>query len=39
LPPLSAATDRSIVPAAAREIVALRRVAYANTARGPPGSA
>jgi hypothetical protein len=36
LPLLSAAMDRPVVPAAAPEIVAPRKVAYANAARGPP---
>jgi hypothetical protein len=36
VPLLSAAVDRSVVPAAAPAIVAFRKVAYANTARGPP---
>jgi hypothetical protein len=36
LPLLSAAMERSVVPAAAPEIVAFRKVAYANAARGPP---
>ena len=39
LPLLSAATDRLVLPAAAPESVELRKVAYANAARGPPGSA
>ena len=36
LPLLSAAMERVVVPAAAPAIVALRKVAYANAARGPP---
>jgi len=36
LPLLSAAVDRSVIPAAAPAIAAFRKVAYANTARGPP---
>ena len=36
LPLLSAAVDRSAVLAAVPEIAAFRKVAYANTARGPP---
>ena len=36
LPPLSAAMERPVVPAAAPAIVAFRKVAYANAARGPP---
>jgi DUF2946 family protein len=36
LPLLSAALDRSIVPAPAPAIIAFRKVAYANAARGPP---
>lgn len=39
LPLLSAALDGSVVPAAAPEIVAFRKVAYANAARGPPAPA
>jgi hypothetical protein len=39
LPLLSAGTDRLVVPTAAPESVALRKVAYANAARGPPFSA
>lgn len=38
LPLLSAAMDRSAVPVAAPEIVAFRKIAYANAARGPPRS-
>jgi DUF2946 family protein len=36
LPLLSAGTDRSVVPAAAPETAAYRKVAYANAPRGPP---
>jgi len=36
LPLLSAALEWSVMPAAAPEIPAFRKVAYANTARGPP---
>jgi hypothetical protein len=36
LPLLSAGTDRSVVPTAARETAAYRKVAYANAPRGPP---
>ncbi len=36
LPLLSAALDGSVVPAAAPESVAFRKVAYANAPRGPP---
>lgn len=36
LPVQSAAMDRAVVPAAAPAIVAIRKVAYANAARGPP---
>jgi hypothetical protein len=36
LPLLSTAMDRAVVPAAAPAIVAFRKVAYANAARGPP---
>jgi hypothetical protein len=39
LPLLSAAMDRAVVPAAASALIALRKVAYANAARGPPRSA
>jgi hypothetical protein len=39
LPLLSAATDRSIVPPPPPAVVAFRKVAYANAARGPPRSA
>jgi hypothetical protein len=36
LPLLSAAFEESVVPAAAPEVVAYRKVAYAHAPRGPP---
>src|SRR5262245_39030405 len=39
LPLLSAAIDESVVPVAAPERIAYRKLVYANAARGPPARA